>query len=213
VTESSTDHQLQAIVLGDPPRAWSDAGFAVEGHTLRIGDTVIECCDDDRDGIAELHIDGLGEPLDGLPIASTPAPLAAPASHPNGVVSIDHLVVLTPDCDRTTSGFESVGLEARRVRRFEAGGSTRRQTFFWLGDVILELVGADEPAEAGSDGPSVAWGLALTCSDLDATAASLGDKCGAPKAAVQRGRRIATLRTRDLGISIPVALMSPHPDA
>jgi hypothetical protein len=86
----------------------------------------------------------------------------------------------------------------------------RRQTFFWLGDVILELVGADEPE---GDGPSKVWGLALTCSDLDATAATLGDKCGDPKPAVQRGRRIATLRTSALGISIPIALMSPHVDA
>jgi hypothetical protein len=50
----------------------------------------------------------------------------------------------------------------------------------------------------------------LISPDLDATAAHLGDVTSAPKDAVQKGRRISTLRTRDLDISVPVAFMSPH---
>ena len=38
-----------------------------------------------------------------------------------------------------------------------------------------------------------------------------GDHLGAAKDAVQDGRRIATLRHRDLGMSVATALMSPEP--
>ena len=37
-----------------------------------------------------------------------------------------------------------------------------------------------------------------------------GEGLGTVKDAVQPGRRIATVRTKELGISVPIALMSPH---
>ena len=83
-----------------------------------------------------------------------------------------------------------------------------QQRFFRLGGVILELVGAAEPT---GDGPMSIWGLACNVADIDAAAQRLGPACGAPKDAVQPGRRIATVRTRDLGISLPIALMTPDP--
>ena len=51
----------------------------------------------------------------------------------------------------------------------------------------------------------------MVADDLDATAEWLGDRVGTPKDAVQPGRRIATLRHRDLGLGLPVAIMTPHP--
>jgi hypothetical protein len=53
------------------------------------------------------------------------------------------------------------------------------------------------------------WGLTLVVDDLDAAAARLGDRVGPVKDAVQKGRRIATLR-REAGLGVPVALMSPR---
>ena len=87
------------------------------------------------------------------------------------------------------------------------GGETRRQDFFWLGDVILELVGVEGVEGAGD---AAFWGLALECDDLDLAARRLGEGLGTVEDAVQPGRRIATVRTRELGISVPIALMSPH---
>jgi hypothetical protein len=78
------------------------------------------------------------------------------------------------------------------------------QRFFRLGEVILEVVG---PVEPSGDGPAQFWGFAFTVADIDATAAHLGERVGRPKPAVQRGRRIATLRTQP-GVSVPVAFMS-----
>ncbi|MGB0501850.1 MAG: glyoxalase, partial [Acidimicrobiales bacterium] len=99
------------------------------------------------------------------------------------------------------------GLQRRRTRRFQVGVETRRQDFFWLGDVILELVGVDG---AEGTGDATFWGLALECDDLDLAARRLGEALGTVKDAVQPGRRIATVRTKELGISVPIALMSPH---
>jgi hypothetical protein len=153
---------------------------------------------DDRDG------DGDGaRDLDGLPTTRGPLPAPAdPVVHPNGVVSLDHVVVLSPDVDRTTGALAAAGVELRRVR---PAGPDRVQHFFRLGEAILELVG---PARPDGHGPARLWGLAFTVSDLDATAAALGEAVSAPRTAVQPGRRIATLRHRDLDVSVPVAFLS-----
>ena len=207
---SSSPYQLDTVVIGDDPAAWEAAGFAVDGDTTRVANTTLLFVGPgDGRGILRVTVDGVHQEIDGMPFGGRERASSAATSHDNGVVSFDHLVAMTPDMDRTTAEIVRVGLEHRRTRRFEAGGSTKRQSFFWLGDVILELAGEDA---AHGDGPALLWGLAFTCSDLDLAAARLGDSLGALKPAVQRGREIATLRTKDLGISVPVVLMSPHPN-
>jgi hypothetical protein len=83
-----------------------------------------------------------------------------------------------------------------------------RQHFFRLGEVILELIGSPDTPGEGDPG---FFGLAHTVRDLDAAAALLGEHLGDTKDAVQPGRRIATLRHRELGMSVATALMSPEP--
>ena len=83
-----------------------------------------------------------------------------------------------------------------------------RQVFFRLGEVILELIGQIDSAGEGDPG---FFGLAITVDDLDAPAALLGEHLGTAKDAVQEGRRIATLRHRELGMSVATAFMSPEP--
>ncbi len=159
------------------------------------------------DGFDPERLDG--STLDGVavePVAvesdgETPA-------HPNLIDRVDHLVVATPDIDRTIGRYEEAGLDLRRTRTLGEGRDRRIQAFFWAGDLILELVG---PAAPSGSGPSALWGISFTSSDLDATIAELGpDRIGSPRDAVQSGRRIATLRTREGGISLPLAVMSPH---
>ncbi len=62
------------------------------------------------------------------------------------------------------------------------------------------------------DGPARLWGLAFGVDDLERTAQSLGDLLGAPRDAVQPGRRIATLRG-EAGLGPAIAFMSPGRDA
>jgi catechol 2,3-dioxygenase-like lactoylglutathione lyase family enzyme len=125
--------------------------------------------------------------------------------HPNGTTAIDHVVVTTPDLDRTVAALEAAGLQARRVRDAGRGDRAIRQVFFRLGDPVLEVVGPPEPS---GDGPARFLGLALTVADLDATATALGQHVGEVKDAVQPGRRIATLR-RSAGCTTALAFMSP----
>ena len=58
------------------------------------------------------------------------------------------------------------------------------------------------------DGPATFWGLVINVDDLDAACDRIGEgRISAPKAAVQPGRRIATV-SADVGLGLPVALMT-----
>ena len=149
--------------------------------------------------------------LDGL--ATTPSERPVPEErpeHPNGITAIDHVVAITPALDRTVAVLQAAGLDLRRIREQPTPAGAPRQAFFRLGATILEVV--QEPAEAteragGADRPAFFWGLAFVAPDLDATVAGLGDDVSEARAAVQPGRRIATLR-RSAGLSVPVALIT-----
>lgn len=203
-------------MIGDAPEAWAAAGFAVEESTVTIANTALVLAGTGRGrGILEAHVEGIGRDVDGMPFAARTdaaaavSPAASPAGeHPNGIVDLDHLVAMSPDMDRTIAALVDAGLDHRRSRTFAAGEHIRRQAFFWLGDVILELAGDDG---AHDPGPASLWGLAFTSHDLTATAGRLGELLGAPKPAVQPAREIATLRTGELDISVPIVVMSPQP--
>jgi hypothetical protein len=209
---TATNPQLTTIDLGDTADAWRAAGFEVHdgAHVaeVRLGSTVLRLTG--RGGrVLGCAFDGVTSPLDGL--ASTAAAMVeGPApSHPNGISRIDHVVVSSGDVERTVAAFAEAGLEVRGERATAAYGSPMRQVFFWAGDVILELMGPDRDEPVTDDAASV-FGLALVADDLDATAAQLGELLSTPKPAVQPGRRIAGLRGAQVGISVPVAVMSPH---
>jgi hypothetical protein len=206
---------IDEILVGDPPEAWAAAGFTVDDDgTCRIGTVRVRLVGREggkrilgwslRDAPEARLADGR---LDGLPTTSSAADPAVPATHANGATHIDHVVLLSPNLPRTTAALEALGLVQRGERDTDTYGAPMRQIFFRLGEVILELVGSPEPGE----GDPGFFGLAITVTDLDAAARLLGERLGAPKDAVQEGRRIATLRHRDLGMSVATALMSPEP--
>lgn len=217
---------LVELVVADPPENWAAAGFSVEEGEVRIGATSIRLVGRSTGGkgITEWGIAGLTAPqgngsgatIDGLPTSFVDAaPVAArPASvHPNGVVGLDHVVVASPDLDRTIAAFGEVGLACRRIRDTTSSGSPMRQAFFRLGDTVLEAVSGDTGTGLpAAEAPATWFGLAVDVADLDATGALLGDGLGAVKEAVQEGRRIATLRHRMFAMSVAVAAMDDHAD-
>jgi hypothetical protein len=118
---------------------------------------------------------------------------------------------MTPALDRTAEALQAAGLDLRRMREEPTPAGAPRQAFFRLGEEILEVVQEPEEVVAragGTDRPARFWGLALTVEDLDRTAQRLGRDVGEIRPAVQRARRIATLR-RSAGLAVPIALMSP----
>jgi hypothetical protein len=139
---------------------------------------------------------------------------AAAERHPNGVVSIDHLVLLTPDIDRTTTTLRDAAFDLRREREGPTPGGSRRQSLFRMGEVILEVVEAPAGTRIADDrnGPARLWGISFLVEELEHSAARLGDLLGEPRAAVQPGRRIATLRP-EAGLGPAIAFMTPGPGA
>lgn len=223
---------LVAIDVTDGAALWRDLGFAVDGSGRCVIDGVtIRLGSGGRPGATGLTawvVEG-ATGLEEVPVGDPDrgpqdhAPGAGPdpgcgmvgingvAAGPNGVVGLDHVVVTTPDLDRTVAAFESSGVPLRRVR--DAGGGIT-QAFFRLGPVIVEVVGHGEGGPDRS-GPATLWGLTFTVSDLDATATFLGERLRPAKPAVQPGRRIATL-DRSAASAVPMAFMSlpaPRPRA
>ena len=98
---------IDTLVVADPPEAWRGCGFHVDDDVCRVGSVGIRLVGRDagrgivgwslRDGPA-----GLSD-LDGIPTtASNTAPGSGP-THENGVVSIDHVVLLSPNLGRTVA--------------------------------------------------------------------------------------------------------------
>lgn len=205
------DVTLSALQIADEPQAWRDAGFAVDGTDVAAGAVVLQLVGREAGrGIVGWSLTGLPAgvtDIDGIALVDPAAAAVAASRHANGVSHIDHVVVRTPDLERTNQALEALGVEARRQRDAEMFGQAVRQVFYRLGETILEVVGS--PGENG-EGPARIWGVTFTVDDIDATAARLGDAVGRVREAVQPGRRITTLRGRDLGVSTAVAFISPH---
>ena len=207
---------VDELDLADPTDAWTRAGFSVDsgGDTAavcRIGGIGIRLVGrDGGTGIVGWSLGGLPpdwalDDLDGVPTKRSTAVAAAPGTHPNGVTSIDHVVLLSPDLSRTVEALAAIGVDPRRERDGELGGQPIRQIFFRLGEVIVEVVGSPGTA---NEGPSTLWGITYVVDDIDTTAAFFGDKTTPVKDAVQPGRRITTLHHQKLGMSVRMAMIS-----
>lgn len=199
---------VDELHLADPADTWRSAGFSVDPDDVcRVGEVRLRLTGGGT-GILGWTLRGLPQdgPLDGIPTSRSVAAAAEPAAHPNGVTSIDHVVLLSPNLSRTVEALAAVGLQSRRVRDAELGGRPMRQIFFRLGAVILEVVGSPD---AAAGGPSSLWGITYVVADIEATASFFGERTLPVKDAVQPGRRITTLRHRDLGMSVRTALISP----
>lgn len=202
---------LAEFAVADPTGAWTQAGFTVDSDDVcRIGGVRIRLIGRERGaaGLVGWSLRGLPSEvgdLDGIPTTRSQAPTATPAEHANGVTSIDHVVLMSPNLSRTVASLAILGVDPRRERDAELGGRAIRQIFFRLGEVIVEVVGS--PGVQG-EGSSTLWGLTFVVADIDATATFFGDRTAPVKNAVQAGRRITTLRHRDLGMSVPTAMIS-----
>lgn len=200
--------ELVGLVAGDDPVAWQRLGFA------GMADGVVEL------GGIRIRVDGAGgglrewvlrapEPgpasIDGLTTRWTeqPPPRVGGDGHPNGAFEIDHLVVFTDDRERTAAQMEAIGGEVRR--RAEPPDVRAPMAFVRIGSSIVEV--AQVPGNAAG---ARFWGLVAVVPDVDVLAAELEGLVGAPKDAVQPGRRIVTVQ-REARLAVPMAFMSPRP--
>jgi len=205
--------RVEWLTVAGEPDAWRSIGLTVAadglipliGASLRVVPPV-DGGGAEAVGVVSWALSGVapdvGE-IDGLPTEVVAPGPPVYATHELGASGLDHVVVLTPDLERTSTAIAgATGCELKRVR--EVG--TMRQGFHRLGrgGLIAELVERPEVP----DGPAAFWGVVLNVVDIDEACRRVGaDLVGAPKDAVQPGRRIATVR-EDAGLGMPVALMT-----
>jgi hypothetical protein len=188
---------LLGLRLGDPPERWEALGFTVQDGVCVLGGVSLQLGASAR-GISAWTVSGLEAEVDGLPLAAgAPGP---ETTHPNGAIGLDHVVVTTPDFERTAEALVLAGMPLRRTLERPDG---QRMGFRRLGRAILELV----EVPGSESRPARFWGLVVIVEDLDALAERLGEHLGAIRDAVQPGRRIATLRD-SAGLGQAVAFMS-----
>jgi hypothetical protein len=207
---------IDELFIAAAPAAWRAAGFGVEGELCEVGAVRLRLEGEGaRRGITGWSVRDAGSlELDGLETQASGARPPAGATHPNGAVRIDHVVVISPDLDRTSTVLRRAGFELRRVREGDTPGGSRRQAFFRIGELIVEIVAAPEGTKIAADasGPARLWGISFLVAELETPAALLGDNLGEPRDAVQPGRRIATVASA-AGLGTAVAFMTPGPGA
>ncbi len=204
--------ELRRLLVCDKPDAWIDAGFSVTNNETSIGGIALRFVETTGDGqtggiigweMTEIE-DGS---IDGIFSIATDAPPATPTMHPNGVSHLDHVVVMTPDIERTTTAMRSFGFSVKRTREVPGTDPVKLQLFIWAGETILEVVGPTDPT---GNGPASIWGLALTTENMEHATNAVGQFISTPKPAVQPGRQIATINSKGLGMTTALALMTPH---
>ena len=202
---------LAEVAVAVDPGPWAALGLVFDGNRTQIGRVRLRLgAALDALGMTMLDEGGLPDRVDGVATYERDVPGGDPPTHPLGAVRIDHVVVATPDLARTVGAFEqALRTPVRRVRTEPTGSGARlHQAFFRLGEVILEIVGPPEVDPGRAHDPARLSGLVLAVADIDAACDRLGAGLVAPpKDAVQRGKRIATVR-REAGLGWPVALLS-----
>jgi hypothetical protein len=198
--------ELAELAITDGPERWRALGFDVdEQGNLDLGGVRIRLGAKGEGGIVSWslrRVNAMGS-IDGLP---TPVPRALRPppfqTHPNGATGLDHVVITTPDFERTATALRRAGLPLKRTQDIGRG----RQGFRRVGPAILELV--QRPGGHGHD--TRFWGLVIVVISLDSLKQRLGEHLSEIRPAVQPGRRITTLRA-SAGVSPAVAFMSPEP--
>jgi hypothetical protein len=197
------------LVVASPVAPWQALGLHVADDVALVGGIALRFVTPQPGGAQGVIGWGLVDApdpavssIDGLATHHLAEPLVGPRDHALGILGFDHQVVMTSSLERTCAAIEAAtGAPLKRVR--EVGPI--RQGFHRLGELIIEVV---ESPQVSSD-VAAFWGFVWNVADLFAECERLGpDVISPPKPAVQPGRHIATVRAQ-VGLGLPLALMSP----
>jgi len=204
---------LLELSIAGPIDPWLELGFSDDPDTnsIRIGTTTLRFDTPDAPpAIVAWTLDPDPGVIDGL--KSSPYCIESadgaqePQRHTNSATTIDHVVIMTPDIDRTDRRLAAAGFDRRRVRQAGTPERPLWQSFYRLGEVVLEVVG---PKPARDQGLASFWGLVVVVEDLEEMASANRGRIGRIKDAVQPGRRIATVE-KSARLGIPTAFMNPE---
>jgi catechol 2,3-dioxygenase-like lactoylglutathione lyase family enzyme len=126
----------------------------------------------------------------GVPIAlversDKPAPSPCTVDETSAIISLDHVVIRSPNPERAIAFYAGrLGLDLRLDRSNPDWGS--RLLFFRCGDLVIEI--AHDLAKGVSDGPDQLWGLSWRTPDIAKAHARL-KAAGVDVSDVRDGRR------------------------
>lgn len=186
---------LVALECGDSPESWAALGFQVTDGVARVG-TVDVLLDGRGGGIRGWHLAPLPDltPPEGEIPHAPPTTWIGPREAPPGARGLDHVVLLTGFLDDTVEALQACGGDLRRRADIGRG----RMAWVRMGPSIVEVV--------EREGSTRIWGLVAIVEDLTELPTDL---IGAPKDAVQAGRRIVTVRP-EAGLGAALAFMTPR---
>lgn len=206
--------RLVSLRLDGPRAPWSRLGLAGDGGSFRFADVDLHVSDggEHHDGIHGWAFDHTtSADVDGIPTGPPAMAPEGPRASPllgGWLLAVDHVVVMTDDLERTSAAFEAaLGAPLRRTR--DAGGGVT-QGFHRLANTVIEIVHSPSNPQGAR-----LWGFVGIVDDLDAVVGGIrrelgDDAVSSPRAAVQAGRRIASVRS-SAGLGAAVALMTGRP--
>ena len=194
--------KLTALKCAD--KTWAGAGFNMNDRIVSLTDVDI-IFDQGSGGLVAWGWQGLPEAV--TSICGIPAfeynKKSEPVKHPNGCISVDHVVLHSNDAEFVKAEFAKLQLHPRAVRDDIYPGLT--QIFYrpGQGTVIEVVVNKDFPK-------AFLWGATVVVTDIDVAKNLLKENASEPKKAVQPGRKIMTVRHRNLHMETNMAMMTPH---
>ena len=205
---------LAGLDIADPPDVWRRLGFTVAADgtcvaratlTLRLLGTQARGGHRRLDAASRRRAAAAGRRRDRRPRRGRRRPPPRRRRIPTAPLGVDHVVVRTPDLQRTLTALE----------RHRHGGAPRARGA--PGPAPGVPLGGRRAARgrraAGAGGRRArrACGASSSSRPTSTLLAALpGEPLGSVREAVQPGRRIATVR-RELGSSVPLAFMTPAP--
>jgi hypothetical protein len=207
--------------VADDPASWVSAGFDVSADsTVSLGEISINligrhpdeaaaaAAPQQQGGLVGWSFCNLPDGIDaihGIPTIAAAAPVARRTPHPNGAVSVDHIVFQSPDADTSIRELaRKAGIEP--IRETSTVRKGVRQVIFRPATAIIELV--ESKNTVGN--PPRLFGLTLVTEDVDHTHRFLPESTKPPWPAVQPGRRMTVVQHAKHGVSVAMAFMSPH---
>ena len=112
---------------------------------------------------------------------------------------------MVPAFDIGKTALSNAGVQVEQGRPFGSTEKAMLRSAPKMGDIELELIG---PESEDRSRIWELWGLVIAVSDIDATSELLGDLLGQVKPAVQKHRRIATLK-KEAELGVAVAFLGP----
>jgi hypothetical protein len=205
---SRSTPQLTGVTIGDTAQQWAGAGFCVSASgEVRLGNFIVRLRGD-RKPVFELCFDdkltpaaaaalcerlpagasasaGAGVSLSGEAVSAR----AATAAHPNGVMSLAELVIVTPGLTAFVSALAGAGVctvgdrPPKQMKGDPTGPTLGVARYFLQPQLRVLVVGAEQPATAGlmrsaaSKAPAAARWMFGSYAQHAAGAASTIDRC------------------------------------